>query len=55
LVVEGSGDFERAGRGLVARHANGVIEANGSVVYDVNRYSFITAGSENPETVHPAL
>jgi alkyl sulfatase BDS1-like metallo-beta-lactamase superfamily hydrolase len=55
LVIEGSGDFERAGRGLVARHANGVIEANGSVVYDVNRYSFITAGSENPETVHPAL
>ncbi len=53
--VVGSGDFERANRGLVARHATGVIEVGGAAVYDVNRYSFLGHGEDNPETVHPTL
>lgn len=55
LALDDLGDFERASRGLVARHPTGVIDVNGSVVYDVNRYSFVNARSDNPETVHPAL
>jgi alkyl sulfatase BDS1-like metallo-beta-lactamase superfamily hydrolase len=49
-------DFERAQRGLLAQHPTGIIEApGGGAVFDVNRYAFITEGSENPDTVHPSL
>lgn len=48
-------DFERAERGLVARHPTGVIEGPFGPVFDVNRYAFIERGSLNPETVHPSL
>jgi alkyl sulfatase BDS1-like metallo-beta-lactamase superfamily hydrolase len=48
-------DFERASRGLVARHATGVIEGEWGVAWDVSRYDFIEQGSTNPDTVHPSL
>jgi alkyl sulfatase BDS1-like metallo-beta-lactamase superfamily hydrolase len=48
-------DFERASRGLIATHPTGVIDAPQGVVWDVNRYAFITPDSPNPDTVHPSL
>ncbi len=48
-------DFERASRGLVARHPTGVIESPAGVIFDVNRYAFIEPGSTSPDTVHPSL
>ena len=48
-------DFERASRGLVARHATGVIEGAWGTAWDVNKYAFIEQGSPNPETVNPSL
>ncbi len=49
-------DFERANRGLVATHPTGRIELpGGRMVWDVNRYDFIRAQSEPPDTVNPSL
>ena len=48
-------DFERAARGLVARHPTGVIGPPEGPVIDVNRYDFVVPGSANPDTVHPSL
>jgi alkyl sulfatase BDS1-like metallo-beta-lactamase superfamily hydrolase len=48
-------DFDRASRGLVARHPTGVIEGQYGVVWDCNRYSFIEQGAPNPDSVHPSL
>jgi alkyl sulfatase BDS1-like metallo-beta-lactamase superfamily hydrolase len=48
-------DFERAERGLVARHPTGVIEGAWGTAWDVNRYAFIEPGSVNPDTVNPSL
>jgi alkyl sulfatase BDS1-like metallo-beta-lactamase superfamily hydrolase len=44
-------DFDRAGRGLVARHATGKI----GHAWDINRYDFIERGTPNPDTVDPSL
>jgi alkyl sulfatase BDS1-like metallo-beta-lactamase superfamily hydrolase len=48
-------DFDRAGRGLVARHATGTIETKFGIAWDTNRYTFIERGSANPDTVNPSL
>ncbi len=48
-------DFDRASRGLVARHPTGRIEGAWGTAWDINRYDFIVAGSTNPDTVHPSL
>ncbi|MFZ4720967.1 MAG: MBL fold metallo-hydrolase, partial [Ilumatobacteraceae bacterium] len=48
-------DVDRASRGLVATHPTGVIESSFGTVWDVNRYSFIVPGSDNPDTVNPSL
>lgn len=48
-------DYERAARGLVARHPTGVIDTPIGAVFDVNRYAFVEPGSTNPDTVHPSL
>ena len=48
-------DFERATRGLVARHATGVIEGAWGTAWDVGRYAFMEQGSVNPDTVNPSL
>ena len=49
-------DFERANQGLVATHPTGRIELpGGHIVWDVNRYDFIRAQSESPDTVNPSL
>jgi alkyl sulfatase BDS1-like metallo-beta-lactamase superfamily hydrolase len=48
-------DFERAGRGLVATHATGVIDGPFGPAWDVSRYDFLRDGSERPDTVHPGL
>ncbi len=47
-------DAERASRGLVAQHPTGVIDVNGGVVFDVNRYGFLDTET-NEDTVHPSL
>ena len=44
-------DFDRAGRGLVARHPTGKI----GHAWDINRYDFIERGAPNPDTVDPSL
>ncbi len=48
-------DFERAARGLVARHPTGVIQGAWGPAWEVSRYDFIEAGSTNPDSVHPSL
>jgi alkyl sulfatase BDS1-like metallo-beta-lactamase superfamily hydrolase len=48
-------DFDRASRGLIARHPTGVIEGAWGTAWDVNRYDFIEPGSPNPDTVNPSL
>jgi alkyl sulfatase BDS1-like metallo-beta-lactamase superfamily hydrolase len=48
-------DFERASRGLIARHPTGVIQGAWGTAWDVNRYDFIEQGSPNPDTVNPSL
>ena len=48
-------DFERASRGLVARHPTGQIQGAWGVAWDVAKYDFIEQGSENPDTVNPSL
>ena len=53
--ILGGDDFDRASRGLIARHATGVIQVGGAAVYDVNRYGFLGRDRDNPETVHPTL
>lgn len=51
-----TGDFDRASRGLIARHPTGVIvDDRGRHVIDVNRYNFLEVGNEPPPTVHPSL
>ena len=48
-------DFERAGRGLVATHATGVIDGPFGPAWDVSRYDFLRDGSACPDTAHPGL
>jgi len=48
-------DFERASRGLVARHPTGRIDGAYGVAWDVHRYDFIAQGSAAPDTVNPSL
>ena len=48
-------DFDRASRGLVARHPTGRIEGAWGTAWDVHKYDFIEQGSPNPETVNPSL
>jgi alkyl sulfatase BDS1-like metallo-beta-lactamase superfamily hydrolase len=48
-------DRDRASRGLVAVHPTGVIDTPRGVVFDVNRYAFVTADEPNPDTVNPSL
>jgi alkyl sulfatase BDS1-like metallo-beta-lactamase superfamily hydrolase len=47
-------DFDRAERGLLARHPTGVI-GDGSPVWDVHRHDFVRNSPEPPETVNPSL
>ena len=49
------GDFDRASRGLIARHPTGVIATTHGTVFDVNRHAFVERGSESPDSVHPSL
>lgn len=48
-------DLDRASRGLIARHATGVIQGAWGPAWDVSRYDFIEAGAPNPDTVNPSL
>ncbi len=48
-------DFERASRGLIARHPTGVIQGAWGTAWDVNKYDFIEQGVPNPDTVNPSL
>lgn len=48
-------DFDRASRGLVARHPTGRIEGAWGTAWDVHRYDFIEPGAPNPDTVNPSL
>lgn len=48
-------DFDRASRGLVARHPTGIIETDHGAVWDLSRYAFVGQDGPNPGTVHPSL
>jgi alkyl sulfatase BDS1-like metallo-beta-lactamase superfamily hydrolase len=49
------GDFERASRGLVARHPTGRIEGPFGAAWDLARYAFIGEQEQAPDTVNPSL
>ncbi len=48
-------DFERARRGLIAKHPGGVIGEGGAVVWDVSRHDFVRSTDVAPSTVNPNL
>jgi len=48
-------DFDRATRGLIARHPTGRIEGAFGIAWDVHKYDFIEQGAPNPDTVNPSL
>ena len=48
-------DFERASRGLVARHATGRIEGPFGPAWDLARYAFLAGDAPAPDTVNPSL
>ena len=48
-------DFERASRGLVARHPTGRIEGPFGPAWDLARYAFIGEDTPAPDTVNPSL
>ncbi|MDZ7674800.1 MAG: alkyl sulfatase dimerization domain-containing protein [Acidimicrobiales bacterium] len=48
-------DFERANRGLIARHPTGQIEGPVGFAWDTGRYDFIEQGTAAPDTVNPSL
>lgn len=50
------GDFERAGRGLVAQIEDGrVMMGENHVVFDVANHGFISEQADAPDSVHPGL
>ncbi len=48
-------DFERASRGLVARHPTGRIEGRYGPAWDLGRYAFLAADAAAPDSVNPSL
>jgi alkyl sulfatase BDS1-like metallo-beta-lactamase superfamily hydrolase len=50
-------DFEEANKGLIAPLPNGGIlkSSSGALVWDLNKYSFIKADAQPPDTVNPSL
>ncbi len=48
-------DFERASRGLVARHPTGRIEGRYGPAWDLGRYAFLSGDAPAPDTVNPSL
>lgn len=56
LDLDGSGDEERARRGLIASHDTGRIETpRGRVVWDTGTHDFERQRPEAPDTVNPSL
>lgn len=55
LCFDDAGDFERAGRGLVATHPTGRIELGGHAVWETSRHDFMREQPAAPDTVHPGL
>ncbi len=55
LPLDDATDFERARRGLVATHPTGVIDRNGSPVWDLGRHDFVRETETAPDTVNPSL
>ncbi len=55
LSLDDPGDFERAGRGLVATHPTGRIESDGRVNWDLARHDFVRDQDQPPPSVHPSL
>ena len=49
------GDFERAGRGLIATIDDGRVMLGDHVVWDVANHAFIREADEAPSSVHPSL
>jgi len=50
-----SSDFDRAARGLIAKHPTGRIEHEHGTAWDVGRYDFIREQVEPPDSVNPSL
>ena len=55
LSLDDPGDFERAGRGLIATHPTGVIEAPHGIAWDVSRHDFNRGDTSAPPSVNPSL
>jgi len=49
------GDFERAGRGLIATLEDGRVSLGDHLVFDVARHAFVSETAEAPDSVHPGL
>ena len=55
LSLDDPGDFARAGRGLIATHPSGVIEAPHGTAWDVSRHDFNRVDTPAPPSVNPSL
>ncbi len=56
ISFDDPGDFDRAGRGLLATHPTGRIGSlAGRDAFDVSRHDFVRTAETAPDTVHPGL
>lgn len=55
ISFDDPGDFDRAGRGLIAQIEDGRVLMGDHVVFDVANHGFISEQDEAPDTVHPGL
>lgn len=55
ISFDDHGDFDRAGRGLVATIDDGKVVLGDHVVFDVARHAFVNETDQAPDTVHPGL
>ena len=53
LPFEDQTDFDNARRGLIAEASGQVVDAEGNVVWDIDRWSFLDGDA--PDTVNPSL
>ena len=55
ISFDDPGDFERAGRGLIATLAGGLVTMGEHVVFDRARHGFVEQTADAPDSVHPGL
>ena len=55
LGLDDAGDWERANRGLMARHPTGLFEGPFGSAWDVSEYDFLRGDDPAPDSVNPSL